>query len=431
MRAWSARIAFVVAVLGGCSSAPASTVVPTSASLPPPTPTNTATVAALPTRLSAEAWAEDLDTLDSGVREHHKSPFTVTPEADWKEQLEYIKPLLADAGPDEQLVLLASLVGLLDTHSFLDTPEITNRYALVLYGFADGWFVIGADDRSLVGRRLVSISGVESAQVFDRLAPLVPHDNPTAQLSGVEWLISSVEYLHGAGIVGDTETPEFVFESADHDQVTVNPGVMNAVAWEEHFRITGNLVGGSPEAVARRVQQIWTRLYPEERTFLVAVNDYGDMSDATAEMQAALEDGDADRVVLDMRYLRGGNGDMSILDALISDPIDQPGVVTALIGRENESIATQVVFKLDTQSEALLVGEPTPARANNFTCSCYEIVLPNSGYKVSVPRYKDYNIDERDAVDPDVFMPPVAADFFAGRDPVLEAALSGDLPEGN
>jgi len=343
--------------------------------------------------------------------------------------LAYIKPLLADASPDEQLVLLASLVGLLDTHTFLDTPTPTHKYALVLYGFDEGWFVIRAEDPSLVGSRLVSINGVPAVDVFDRLAPLVPHDNPTAQLSGVEWLISSVEHLHGAGIVSDTETPQFVLESADGHQVTVDPEVMNTTAWEQNFRITGNLVGADPEAVGRREQQIWTRLYPEERTFLVAVNDYGDMTDATAEMQAALENGDADRVVLDMRYLRGGNGDMSILEALTSAPIDQPGVVTALIGRENESIATQVVFELDTQSEALLVGEPTPARANNFTCSCYEIVLLNSGYKVSVPLYKNYNIDERDAVNPDVSMPPTAADFFAGRDPVLDAALSGDLSE--
>jgi len=428
MRAWSVGVAIIVAVLGGCSSAPASTV-PASGSLTPATPAQTASAASPSGPLSAEGWAEDLDALDSGVREHHKSPFTVTPEADWNERLAYIKPLLADASPDEQLVLLASLVGLLDTHTFLDTPTPTHKYALVLYGFDEGWFVIRAEDPSLVGSRLVSINGVPAVDVFDRLAPLVPHDNPTAQLSGVEWLISSVEHLHGAGIVSDTETPQFVLESADGDQVTVDPEVMNTTAWEQNFRITGNLVGADPEAVGRREQQIWTRLYPDEQTFLVAVNDYGDMTDATAEMQAALENGDADRVVLDMRYLRGGNGDMSILEALTSAPIDQPGVVTALIGRENESIATQVVFELDTQSEALLVGEPTPARANNFTCSCYEIVLLNSGYKVSVPLYKNYNIDERDAVNPDVSMPPTAADFFAGRDPVLDAALSGDLSE--
>ena len=153
------------------------------------------------------------------------------------------------------------------------------------------------------------------------------------------------------------------------------------------------------------------------------------MTAAADAMTAALDADQVDRVIFDMRYLQGGNGDIKILDVLINEPhLKGPGALTVLIGRENVSAATQVAFLLDTQTDALLVGEPTPARANNFTCPCSDLTLPNSGFTVSVPLHQDYTGDDRPEVAPDVPMSLSSADFFAGRDPVLEAALAGLLP---
>ena len=70
-----------------------------------------------------------------------------------------------------------------------------------------------------------------------------------------------------------------------------------------------------------------------------------------------------------------------------------------------------------------LVGEPTPARADNFTCDCCDIALPHSGIVVTVPQVVANNGDTRPAVLPDVPMALDSADFFAGLEPVLDAAL--------
>jgi hypothetical protein len=374
------------------------------------------------------AWAEDLATVDRSVRAFHVSPFTIHPESEWKAKLADVSARIESASPNEQIALVASLVGLLDTHSaFVEIPGGWHFYGLLPYRFSDGWFVVRAADPGLVGDRLVSIGGVPIDQVVTRLTPLVPHDNADGLLEGLVWELNSVEYLNGAGIVADPAHPAFGLKKPDNVALTVDPPTVD----EQQYDLVdpGWLTGRAPEAVSRRGERIWTRLDQADHAFLIAVNDYGDMTAAGAAMTAALDAHQADRVVFDMRYLQGGNGDIAILDTLKDDlRVNRSGGLTVLIGRENVSAATSVVEFLDRMTSAVFVGEPTPARADNFRCDCHDIPLPHSGFTISVPTTWDRLGDDRPEIAPDVPMALSSVDFFAGRDPVLEAALTGNLP---
>jgi hypothetical protein len=379
----------------------------------------------------ANQWAEDLAVLDAGVRTWHPGPFTINPEATWNAKLAELRQTLPTASPDEQIVQLAGLVGLLDTHSWFTFPA--NEYEMMAYPFADGWFVVVAKDPSLVGSRLVSINGTPITEVEAAMRPLIPADNESGELDGLQYPVSSVEYLHGLGIVDDPAKPGYLFQRPDGTQVTVDLGAAPLGEWEQELGIIGDLMGAAPEAVARRTEPIWTRADPATRTFLFSYNDYvavGRM-EAIAAMETALDDGSADHVVFDMRYLRGGNGGLAfpVIDALAGDArISGPGGLTVLIGRENVSAGTLVAAELDKRTQATFVGEMTPARADNFLCDCHDIALPNSGFTVTVPTYWADTGDTQDAIRPDIPMSLSAADFFAGRDPVLDAVLGGNLP---
>jgi hypothetical protein len=375
---------------------------------------------------AADPWAADLSKLDQMVRSSHISPFTIHSEAEWKAKLAEIGPKLAGANPDEQFALIASLVGLLDTHSGIMPNGGLHPYEVMFYKFSDGWFTVAAKDASLIGSRLISIGGHPVDEVESTLRPLIPHDNEMGFLDGVEGALSYVEFLHGSGIVTDPAKPQYVLQRADGTQVTVDFPVVDEGTWEGEFHILGDLVGRAPEAVARRGEVVWTRLDKATKTFLASVTDYGDMSAAATALTAALDSGKAGRVVLDMRYLRGGSGDFGLFDVLKNDPrVNREGGLTVLIGRENVSVATLFVYQFDVQTHALLVGEPTPARADNFRCSCVDINVGQSGIVVTVPGSMSYNGDPRSEIAPDVLMPLRSADFFAGRDPVLDAALKG------
>ena len=80
---------------------------------------------------------------------------------------------------------------------------------------------------------------------------------------------------------------------------------------------------------------------------------------------------------------------------------------------------------LDTQTKAVLIGEMTPARADNFLCNCADTILQNSFLTVTLPLERAGTGDPRMAVEPDIPFALTAADFFAGKDPALELALAG------
>ena len=163
---------------------------------------------------------------------------------------------------------------------------------------------------------------------------------------------------------------------------------------------------------------------------MLSLNDYTatGRAEAIGAVTATLDNGTADHVVVDMRYLRGGDGSQlfPIVAALEGDKrINRPGGLTVLIGRENESAATVLAAMLDRDSQATFVGEMTPARADNFLAPNADIDLPQSGFVFSVPTSRSGNGDPRMGIEPDVAIELSSVDFFAGRDPALVAALAG------
>jgi hypothetical protein len=431
-------------VLGACAgTVPASSAIPTLAAASDvatsanpssspagtsPTSSPSAAVASVTPSASTDSWTGDLAKLDESVRRIHPAPFTIHTEAEWTAKLAELRASLPAATPDEQLVQLASLVGLLDTHSYLDWRPGAKFYEVLLYQFSDGIYAIRAADPSLIGARLVSINGVSAEEVTKRLAPLVPHDNESGLLDSVQGLYSSVEYLHGSGIVDDPAKPGYRFQRPAGEVAVVNPGGVELSGWENEFGIVGDLMGEKPEAVARRTEPTWWRTETKSHVFLLAYNDYVDPTEGLAAMKAALDAKEADRVVLDLRYLRGGNGSIAfpLVEGLAAEPrVNKPGGVMVLIGRENVSAGTVIVRMLDEQTSATFMGEATPARADNFLCDCVDVVLPSSGFVVGIPSYTFHTGDKRTEIAPDIPMALTARDFFAGRDPVLAAALTG------
>ncbi len=420
------RVGLVAILLAGCGST--SSAAPSTAPSFVLEPTTGASASQPP--VAGIAWADALTQLNAQVLATHPNPFAIHPKSEWVAKLGELEKTLPAASPDEQIVQLASLVGLLDSHSSLRGP--LHIYPVSIYRFPEGWFVVQAQDPSLVGSRLLSIGSTPMDQVESALRPLVPADNESGKLIGMQDELSTVEFLHGLGFVDDPTKPGFVFEKPGGARVTVDL----TPEWNDGAfasGLIGYLMGRSPDAVARRDEPVWTRLDTPARTFLIAYNDYTeiDLPGALSKMKAALDSGSANRVVLDMRYLRGGNGLLAqpLIEALKGDKrVNRPGGLTVLIGRENSSAGTIVAGALDRDTEATLIGEPTPARADNFLCDCVDIPIGDTRLVATVPTQFLANGDPRDAVFPDIPFVLTAADFFAGRDPALDLAKSGPAP---
>ncbi|MGL6280654.1 MAG: hypothetical protein ACRC50_14005, partial [Gaiella sp.] len=280
------------------------------------------------------------------------------------------------------------------------------------------------------------VDGEPIDEVLDAVAPLVNGDNDSGIRYMRGWLTMCVECLHALGIVDDVRHPAFAFERPDGTSVTVD--LPSLTVDELISRVYGDPVvplwvadpsGVGPEAVLQLAKQVWWKVDRGSSAFVLSYNHVGaDVAGALRAMRSAMKNGSAKRVVLDMRYATGGSwqGTWALRDALSTDPrLKGRGSLTVLIGRQNVSASTALASWLDVNTNATLVGEPTPSRPNPLLDET-TVTLPNSVIIVHLPTTQveiTDQSDKRTAVSPDVPVDESSVDFFAGRDATLEVAL--------
>ena len=97
-----------------------------------------------------------------------------------------------------------------------------------------------------------------------------------------------------------------------------------------------------------------------------------------------------------------------------------------LLGRVTFSAAGNFVADVDRYTKARLVGEPSGGAPSQWG-DAEAVSLAHAGLTVHVAStYWEFGPpgDKRPAIEPDVVVETTAADFFAGRDPVLARALA-------
>jgi C-terminal processing protease CtpA/Prc len=128
------------------------------------------------------------------------------------------------------------------------------------------------------------------------------------------------------------------------------------------------------------------------------------------------------RVVVDARL--NGGGDNTTYWPLVDAMRAAGRKAVLLVGRKTFSAAGNFAAVVDAQTRARVLGEPSGGAPNQWGDSA-PVDVPSLGLTVhvAVEDVQAVPADRRLAVVPDVPVALTAADFFAGRDPVLARAL--------
>jgi hypothetical protein len=130
-------------------------------------------------------------------------------------------------------------------------------------------------------------------------------------------------------------------------------------------------------------------------------------------------------IILDLRLNHGGNGELR--HRFISNLIRAENADTRLFvltARGTFSASQFVLDDLDRLTDAVFIGEPASSRATGYGDG-YRSTMPNSGISVRTSiRYWQAGQDMRPWTPVDITSGYRFADYAAGRDPALEAALS-------
>ena len=388
----------------------------------------------------------DVRLLAQQLEAIHPDLFDSVPRARFRSAVESAAARADELSENELLVELmriAALPGVGNGHTGIFPGDPQHRrdlrlYPLRLYAFPDGTYVVDEKGNDgLVGARLTAIGGMPYTEVAKRVRPLVPHDNASNLQGLLPHYVLTAEVLDGLGIAGVGPLEFTLAHRGRSRTVTLSP--VSARSYVGTFR--DPIHGHYPSILPRRkptplylrkgASLLWVGILDRGRAVFVGFNSVQRPSFALVDRVTKLSRRpQVRRVIVDLRLNGGGDNTTyaSLLGALTSTSVNRKGRLFVLIGRATFSAAANFAADVDRLTKATFIGEPTGGFVRGYG-DTVPVLLPNSGITVHIAaRYWDFGKgpgDRRLAINPDKKVKVTAADFLAGRDPVLSAALSG------
>jgi hypothetical protein len=389
----------------------------------------------------ALAAGGDLSLLREQLPQIHPNPYAAQPKAAFDEAADLLRTKLPSLNDDETAVAFMRLVaslGVRNGHTGIFPLDPGNRiafheYPLLPYEFADGVVVVGqvgGDD--LVGARIAAVGGVPIAQVLDRIAPLVPHDNEATVRNFRFMYLMNQEVLHGLGL-----SPQFRFVMRDG---TTSERELTAVPAAAYSRALGGLRLFPVGAAHARDRASATRvsLLAGGRVVYLAYNTatayVGDDAARIAKLAARKR---VRRIVVDLRNNSGGDNHTYpvLIETLRRLAVKQHRQLVVIAGRTTFSAAANFLGDLEAAARYLLVGEDSGGSPNLYG-DVTPLDLPQTGLRVEVARIwwvksRRGARDPRVTFHPDVSVDVASAQWLAGRDPALSAALAAPFAKAH
>jgi hypothetical protein len=402
-----------------------------------------------PAPMTAEQWREDLRFMAAQMKARHPNLYHQVSKADFDAALADLDRRIPQLQRNQIIVgmmRIAALVG--DGHTRID-PRKDKAFGfpslpLKLYWFDDGVYVRAArpDQRDLLGARVEAVGGVPIAEAIRRASGIVSKETITSARLIVPLYLAMPDVLEALGL-SDSREAAVLTLARDGKRWTVRvPAGEVAAQWPPDT--DGSFITPDGWLDARAAPQpLWLqapldyhRLVPlaERKALYAQLNMVTDTKDETlgAYGQRILDRVRATNpamIILDLRLDQGGNGDLR--NGLVASLIrceDADTRLFVLVGRGTFSASEFILEDLDRLTDAVFIGEPASSRPTGYG-DAYRAILPNSGIAVRTSiKYWQSGQDMRPYIPVDVAAPLTFANYAAGRDPALAAALAYQPP---
>ena len=390
------------------------------------------------------AAADDVQLLAQHLRHDHPNLFHDLSPAVFQAAVDDLTARGDTIGADELLVGLmhiAALPGVRDGHTGIfpldpSHARVLHEYPIRIYDFSDGMYVIGqVGGTDLLRARLLAVNGRPLGDVERMVRPLVPHDNDSSLRQQLTQYLTTAEVLHGLGIAPNAGALPFTFErdgqSFDMVLAPIAASAYNQALGRPIPPLTPQAVNGrAPAYVVRRDREQWTTTLAGGRVFYIGYNlmERGTWTLSRQTLKATRKKR-VRAAIVDLRNNAGGENSTYgyLLDAL--GRISKSKPVFVILSRTTFSAAENFVTELERRAHPVFVGEPSGGSPNLYA-TVTPTSLPASGVTVNVAtayEQKSTPDDPRITTDPQVPVPLSSVDFFAGRDPVLAAAVAAAL----
>lgn len=313
------------------------------------------------------------------------------------------------------------------------------RLPLGARAFYDGLYVTSAKDDAtpLLGARITRVGRVEVRELLTQMNAIWPANNPA-------WT------HHDAGIA---LLPAMLcaLDVVDLPESSVSIEAVTSAGHTVHAQLRGSTSGAASRAQLTRPQlrqeamaaEAGSGNYLKQLDSGVLYVSFDDLT-ITVEQGAAftraifeaMENQATHRLVIDLRRNGGGNNFLgeALRRGIERSRFNRPGGLYVLIGPQTFSAAQNLANRLERETFAIFVGEPTGGAPNHYgDAGEYRGTATDLPIHVStLPWFDSLPQDHRQWIFPDLPSPATFADFAAGRDRALDLALThADDAEAN
>lgn len=393
---------------------------------------------------AAADFRADLDAMLEARDTIHPEGWHGMARGDWVAAADEVAARASSMTRDEQLVELVRLAAMpawngRDGHTgiFPFTPaDGTLLYPLRWWQFSDGLVITVARPpyQDLVGWRVEAIAGRPIDEVIELVEPLAPRDNPSnLKAFGLLYLRVS-NLLAGLSVIDEAGPTEFTLVDREgrRRNVEIEPAVP-AVDDDWDTGLPHRLATTDAPWLRDQDTTLWWTFLEDSGTLFAQFNHVrGDATQVVSELRERARADDVERVVIDLRHNSGGdNNTLGALELALRDPaIDRPARLFAIIGRVTFSAAANFATDIEASTSVTFAGEALGGSPNLYG-DTRPVPLPASGQTLYMAtRYWERSTpdDARLTIEPAIPVDLSSDDYFAGRDPVLEAILAAPPP---
>jgi hypothetical protein len=429
--------------LGSISLATLLTVALVACGAPQPSAAPTATPTLAPPS-AATGLRADLDAMLDARDTIHPDGWHGFARTDWVAAADALAARAADLSPDERLTEVVRLAAMpswngRDGHTgiFPFTPaDGTLLYPLRWWEFSDGLLVTAARPpyEDLVGSRVEAIAGRPIDEVLRLVEPLAPRDNPSNLRAFAPLYLRVSNLLAGLGVIDVAGPTTFTLVDRDGSRrdMEIEPTVpVFDDDWDSG--LPHRLAATDAPWLRDQDTTLWWTFLEDSGTLFAQFNHVrGDATSVVSELRERAKEDDVERVVIDLRHNSGGdNTTLSPLELALRDPtMNREGRLFAIIGRVTFSAAANFATDLEGSTSVIFAGEPMGGSPNLYG-DTRPVDLEATGQTLYMAtRYWERSTpdDERLTIEPDISVDLSSEDYFAGRDPVLEAILAQPAP---
>lgn len=296
--------------------------------------------------------------------------------------------------------------------------------------FHDGLYINAAKEEGapLRGARLTRIAGVDAVTLMRAVAEQwCGNDAWAHRWAGSQF--SSPALLQGLGVISDPAAPIVVeaMRGTRRVRATLRPREGARTDLQEMDRTP------SQRELWEREAGLGNYVRVEGRAVYISCNDMDDVegktfADFTRECFAAMDTTTPDRLIFDVRRNGGGNNFLpeALRKRILRSRFNRPGALYVLTSPFTFSAAQNPTTRLERDSFALFVGEPTGGAPNHYgDARPFQGEASGLTSLVStLPWFDSYPQDQREWILPDLPAPVTFADARDGADPALDIAMT-------